>query len=196
MKERRTPILGDSAYGNGEWNKRFLKSHDIRRPLLHAYETEFVHPFTQKTIVLRAPLPADFRSLVEKISSTVLFPAVHKIQLIDPVTHLLLGSTEVRGRDKVLVGGDDSLREYDEEYFDEYDEAEETDENGDVIIDGRSKQQQFRSQQVGGTRVVNKLAEGSRSLAEPNVYVPSDRLRLEEEDWMAFDLPEDESFFR
>lgn len=46
LKERRTPIAGDEAYGTAEWNKKLARSDDIHRPLLHAYETEFIHPFT------------------------------------------------------------------------------------------------------------------------------------------------------
>lgn len=46
LKERRTPIAGDEAYGTAEWNKKLARSDNIHRPLLHAYETEFTHPFT------------------------------------------------------------------------------------------------------------------------------------------------------
>jgi 23S rRNA pseudouridine1911/1915/1917 synthase len=46
LKHRRTPILGDEDYGNREWNNKIFRSDKINRPLLHAYETEFEHPFT------------------------------------------------------------------------------------------------------------------------------------------------------
>ena len=50
LKERRTPIAGDEAYGTAEWNKKLARSDNIHRPLLHAYETEFTHPFTGQSI--------------------------------------------------------------------------------------------------------------------------------------------------
>jgi 23S rRNA pseudouridine1911/1915/1917 synthase len=46
LKNRRTPILGDEDYGNREWNNKIFRSDKINRPLLHAYETEFEHPYT------------------------------------------------------------------------------------------------------------------------------------------------------
>lgn len=51
LKERRTPIAGDEAYGTAEWNKKLARSDNIHRPLLHAYETEFTHPFTGTTVL-------------------------------------------------------------------------------------------------------------------------------------------------
>ena len=49
LQHRRTPILGDETYGNLDWNKKANLAHGIDRPLLHAYETEFIHPFTGKS---------------------------------------------------------------------------------------------------------------------------------------------------
>ena len=40
LQHRRTPILGDDAYGSEDWNRRYLRSHGIRRPLLHAYQVK------------------------------------------------------------------------------------------------------------------------------------------------------------
>jgi len=70
LKERRTPIAGDEAYGNAEWNKRLGRGEagGIHRPLLHAYETQLVHPFTGQLLTLRAPIPHDMADLVMKIS--------------------------------------------------------------------------------------------------------------------------------
>ena len=52
-------ILGDDLYGNA--------SHIISRHALHAYELYFTHPETQKEMVLRAPIPEDMQSIIEKI---------------------------------------------------------------------------------------------------------------------------------
>jgi 23S rRNA pseudouridine1911/1915/1917 synthase len=64
LKYRQTPILGDDTYGSDEWNHKYRKilsktSESVEeRPLLHSYETEFVHPFTGKSIL------GDFRFFI------------------------------------------------------------------------------------------------------------------------------------
>lgn len=68
LKERRTPIAGDEAYGNPEWNRKLARSDAVFRPLLHAYETVIEHPFTGKQLVIRAPLPKDFSDILRKLS--------------------------------------------------------------------------------------------------------------------------------
>jgi len=91
LKERRTPIAGDEAYGNNDWNKKLLRSDSIERPLLHAYETRIEHPFTGKQLTFRAPLPTDMANLVRKLSPTS--------PLLDAASGLLLGETPaVQGR--------------------------------------------------------------------------------------------------
>ena len=67
LKHRRTPVLGDEAYGNVAWNKRYAHKEGILRPQLHAYELAFVHPFTDKQIRILAPLPDDMASLLAKL---------------------------------------------------------------------------------------------------------------------------------
>ena len=90
LKERRTPIVGDEAYGSAEWNKKLLRSDGVRRPLLHAYETEFVHPFTGETVLIRAPVPADMSGVLKRLT-------VQDEPLLDYTTNLLKGTTEVDG---------------------------------------------------------------------------------------------------
>lgn len=125
LEERRTPIVGDDTYGNANWNKKYLQSDQIRRPQLHSYETEFIHPYTGRTTVLRAPLPTDMANLVEKITqsafATQLTASLEEIgdstfgydddafasgrysSAFDPETRLLVGSTDVAGR-RLAVG--------------------------------------------------------------------------------------------
>lgn len=101
LKSSRTPILGDETYGQGQWNRRYLKSHQIQRPLLHAYETRFSHPFTGEEMVLQAPLPADMMTLVKAIAGGNIQPGMPSdmlSQLVDPESGLLTISTEVEGR--------------------------------------------------------------------------------------------------
>lgn len=92
LKHRRTPIAGDEAYGNNEWNKKLARSDKVHRPLLHAYETVFVHPFTGETVRIRAPVPADMRRVMEKLKESV------DDHLVDEETGLLLGDTWVESR--------------------------------------------------------------------------------------------------
>lgn len=102
MKERRTPILGDEVYGTAEWNNRYRRTHQVRRPLLHAYESDFLHPFTGEKVSLKAPLPDDLASMVSKIALHSGMNLEDNEQLnsgvgsiIDPVTGLLTCSTDV-----------------------------------------------------------------------------------------------------
>lgn len=61
-----TPVLGDPVYGNAKVNK----SYGMERQLLHAHRLRFTHPFTQKEMELRAPLPKEmvpfFSSVIEQ----------------------------------------------------------------------------------------------------------------------------------
>lgn len=95
LQDRRTPILGDETYGNGDWNKRYRRMHQVKRPLLHAYETELIHPFTQEKLTLRAPIPPDMSGLVSKIATL----SGASGDLVHRGTGLLQCTTEVHGRD-------------------------------------------------------------------------------------------------
>jgi 23S rRNA pseudouridine1911/1915/1917 synthase len=89
LKERRTPVVGDAAYGNADWNRRLLKTGEADRPLLHAYETEFVHPFTGETVLLQAPIPPDMMAILGKLEA----PGITRkdMQVIDRERCLLEG---------------------------------------------------------------------------------------------------------
>ena len=77
-------------YGNKDWNKKLLKSDSIRRPLLHAYEIEFDHPFQNKKITLQAPIPNDMKSLINKIALVS-----ENKTIVDSNTSLLTITTDV-----------------------------------------------------------------------------------------------------
>lgn len=169
LQNRRTPILGDETYGNKEWNKRYQKSHKIFRPLLHAYETEFIHPFTNKKVILKAPLPQDIQEIVDKISSNMIYAtsedmhvhvtpssAEEMTPLYDTKTKLLVGSTEVIGKPTRAIASSGGL--------------------------------------VGGTPIHS--AANVRRQNSPGGYVPLDRLKLEEDDWTKMELSEDPAFFQ
>lgn len=94
LQDRRTPILGDDTYGNGDWNKRYRRLHQVKRPLLHAYETQFIHPFSYEKLTLQAPIPSDMAGLVSKIAAL----SGARGALVSPKTGLLQCTTEVHGR--------------------------------------------------------------------------------------------------
>jgi 23S rRNA pseudouridine1911/1915/1917 synthase len=140
LKHRRTPIIGDETYGTMDWNKRYVK-YGVSRPLLHAYETSFVHPLQKKEMCLRAPLPSDLLSLVKKIAENNM---QGPLNILDESTGLLAISTEVASQ-----------------------------------FEGKVKPS------GGGTPIITTKG-----------YVPSERIRLEEEDWTSIELPEDPAYFR
>lgn len=54
------PILGDDKYGK----KKVLRNLHVKRQLLHAYILGFEHPITGEWLEFKAPLPEDFRSIL------------------------------------------------------------------------------------------------------------------------------------
>ncbi len=55
------PLLGDTLYGN--------KSDLINRQALHAYYIEFIHPITNKIIIIETKLPEDMNKIINKKTS-------------------------------------------------------------------------------------------------------------------------------
>lgn len=62
------PILGDNQYA-----KSFKCFYLAPRTLLHAYELAFTHPYRHEKLIIRAPLPHDFKKAI-----TQLFPTYRK----------------------------------------------------------------------------------------------------------------------
>ena len=60
---KRCPVLGDKDYGDSEANQRVSRRGSFRvdpgRPLVHSMSLEFTHPFTDKRMSFRAPMPSD-----------------------------------------------------------------------------------------------------------------------------------------
>eukprot|EP01041_Mallomonas_annulata_P012010 gene12010-25160_t len=91
LKYRRTPIIGDTEYGAVEWNKKLARYNRVTRPLLHAYETQFTHPFTGEEIIIRAPIPSD-------ITKQIMQMTIANKPLLDEKEKFLIVSTEVTGK--------------------------------------------------------------------------------------------------
>ncbi|MDR0595750.1 MAG: RluA family pseudouridine synthase [Puniceicoccales bacterium] len=58
------PLLGDATYG---YNPNFCPKIQCERPMLHASKLSFVHPITLQSLVIKAPLPIDFISMVSNL---------------------------------------------------------------------------------------------------------------------------------
>lgn len=66
MAHLRHPMVGDTTHGDGKHNKLFREVYDSHRLLLHASRLEFVHPFTQKMLVLEAGLDETWLKLCDE----------------------------------------------------------------------------------------------------------------------------------
>lgn len=66
MRHRGMPVLGDPTYGSPGSNLR----HKRDRQMLHAQELRLIHPMTGAPLTVKAPLPADMASLIERIFPT------------------------------------------------------------------------------------------------------------------------------
>jgi tRNA pseudouridine65 synthase len=56
-------ILGDKKHGDNTQNNYFEKNHGFYDMMLHAYQLEFTHPFTQEKITIKAPFQASFHQM-------------------------------------------------------------------------------------------------------------------------------------
>jgi len=70
------PVVGDETYGGDKRRARNVKPVSMRdlligaqRQMLHAVRLEFTHPLTGATVLANAPVPEDFRELIERLDS-------------------------------------------------------------------------------------------------------------------------------
>ena len=52
------PIIGDHKYGNRNHNKMFEEQLNAPNLFLHAYKLNFIHPFSEKKIIVKARFPS------------------------------------------------------------------------------------------------------------------------------------------
>jgi tRNA pseudouridine65 synthase len=67
------PVIGDKRHGDNKHNKYFWETLHLPRMLLHAQQMEFTHPYTEKQIVLSAPLDDCFRKALEIVELEVFY---------------------------------------------------------------------------------------------------------------------------
>jgi 23S rRNA pseudouridine1911/1915/1917 synthase len=65
LSEAGHPLVGDRAYGAPSRAPRPLR--ELGRPALHAFRLGFVHPESGELVTFEAPLPEDFRRLLDEL---------------------------------------------------------------------------------------------------------------------------------
>ncbi|MEX0326530.1 MAG: RluA family pseudouridine synthase, partial [Puniceicoccaceae bacterium] len=65
MKHLGHPLLGDALYGFRKAPK--VDQPEIPRVMLHAVRLKFIHPISGEPMELKAPLPEDFRRVIEEL---------------------------------------------------------------------------------------------------------------------------------
>lgn len=73
MAHLRHPILGDTSHGDGKQNRLFRDIYNASRLMLHASKLEFVHPYTDETIVIEAKFDEVWERLVDEFGWTICF---------------------------------------------------------------------------------------------------------------------------
>jgi tRNA pseudouridine65 synthase len=59
------PVVGDRAHGDGRHNRFFTEIYGCSRLLLAAVRVEFTHPYTNKNIIIQAPLDNQFSRIIK-----------------------------------------------------------------------------------------------------------------------------------
>jgi len=65
LKHLKSPILGDETYGNSKINNFY----NIQRQLLHAHRLKFIHPISNVSMNLIAPIPTDMKKMILQFNS-------------------------------------------------------------------------------------------------------------------------------
>lgn len=61
------PIAGDEKYGERAFNREFRTRYGLRRLFLHARSLSWVHPGSQQTLAVQAPLPAELDAVLHAL---------------------------------------------------------------------------------------------------------------------------------
>ena len=70
MAHLRHPIIGDTSHGDGKHNRLFRENYQACRLLLHASELQFVHPFTEQSVCIKADLDEVWHQLIRQFQWT------------------------------------------------------------------------------------------------------------------------------
>lgn len=72
LKHLSCPLIGDVRYGKGEHNRWFRQRYGFARLALHAAALRFVHPVTEQSVTVRAPLGGSFERCLEALGLGIL----------------------------------------------------------------------------------------------------------------------------
>ena len=67
LKHLSHPLIGDVRYGKGDINRHYRSTWDLHRLSLHALELAFPHPSGAGTLRLRAPVPDDLATPLQRL---------------------------------------------------------------------------------------------------------------------------------
>ncbi|WP_215226160.1 pseudouridine synthase [Echinicola shivajiensis] len=65
MAHERNYIIGDNTHGDNRQNRFFRMHYNMHNMLLHAWQTEFIHPITKEVIRVKANPPDYFMHIVQ-----------------------------------------------------------------------------------------------------------------------------------
>ncbi len=71
MKHIFHPIVGDTTHGDGKQNTFLREQFRLDRLMLHAKTLSVTHPITGEPLILNAPLPENFQSILESLQLSV-----------------------------------------------------------------------------------------------------------------------------
>lgn len=77
LKHLSHPIVGDTTWGKGDVNRHYRSHYGLHRLALHADRITLLHPGTEASLTLRAPLPEDLAPVL-----TALFPKTASVHAI------------------------------------------------------------------------------------------------------------------
>lgn len=66
LAKERHYIIGDKRHGDCKHNKMFEEKFDLHKMLLHASKINFIHPYTQKEITIKAKISSQFDEICQK----------------------------------------------------------------------------------------------------------------------------------
>lgn len=73
MKKISHPLIGDVKYGDKNHNQMFIEKFGWENLFLHAYSLDFKHPFSNKSLCIKANFPKNWQTLFSEFKWEVPF---------------------------------------------------------------------------------------------------------------------------
>lgn len=71
LNHLRHPIIGDRPHGCNKQNKLFLEKWGLTKMLLHAIQLELQHPYLNKKLSIKAPLPKHLEQMLKALQFVI-----------------------------------------------------------------------------------------------------------------------------